>query len=429
MSLVDVKIPDLGEIEEVDVVEILVTPGDRLAKEDSLITLESDKATMDVPAPQAGIVKDLKVKAGDKVREGTVILTLEAEAEPPGPEVEEAIATPAPAPPVPAETASVEAPVAEPAVPESPPPEGSLPETSERPYASPAVRRLARTLGVDLSKVRGSGRKQRILGSDVEVFVKKALSEPRAASGGFALPEMPVIDFSRFGEIERQPLSRIQRISGPRLQAAWITMPHVTQHDEADITELESLRQEHKGRAKEAGFSLTPLAFIMKAVVATLREFPTLNSSLDSDGEHLVLKKYYHLGFAVDTPGGLLVPVIRDAGRKGIFELARELAEVSAKAREGKLGPDQMRGASFTITSLGGIGGTAFTPIINPPEVAILGVSRSRRQPVWQDGEFAPRLILPISLSYDHRVVDGATAVRFTTRLCALLSDLRQLVL
>jgi len=291
------------------------------------------------------------------------------------------------------------------------------------------VRMLARELGADLERGQGSGRKGRILKEDVQTWVKKRLTEPGGAGGGFSLPEMPVIDFSRFGEIERKPLARIQRISGPNLHRSWLHVPHVTQHDEADITELEAFRREHKDEAKAQGFSLTPLAFVMKAVVRALAEFPALNSSLDPDGEHLILKKYYHLGVAVDTQGGLVVPVVRDVDHKGVFDLARELADVSSRTREGKLKPEELRGASFTLSSLGSIGGTFFTPIVNTPEVAILGISRSRMQPVWADGEFRPRLMLPISLSYDHRVVDGAMAVRFTTYLCGVLSDIRRLLL
>jgi pyruvate dehydrogenase E2 component (dihydrolipoamide acetyltransferase) len=299
-----------------------------------------------------------------------------------------------------------------------------------RAYASPAVRMVARQLGVDLERVRGSGRKGRILKEDVQAWVKKRLTEPAAgAGGGVAVPEMPIVDFSRFGEIERQPLDRIQRISGPHLHRSWLNVPHVTQHDEADVTELEAFRQAHKAEAKEQGFNLTPLVFVMKAVVRALREFPAVNSSLDPDGQSLILKKYYHLGVAVDTTGGLVVPVVRDVDQKGLFDLAGELAEISARTREGKLKPEELRGASFTISSLGSIGGTFFTPIVNAPEVAILGVSRSRMQPVWVDGAFVPRLMLPLSLSYDHRVVDGAMAVRFTTFLCSVLADIRRLLL
>jgi pyruvate dehydrogenase E2 component (dihydrolipoamide acetyltransferase) len=297
-------------------------------------------------------------------------------------------------------------------------------------YASPAVRRYARELGVDLPRVHGTGRKGRILREDVQAFVKKALTTGAAAAPGISvLPPMPVIDFSKFGPIERQPLSRIQKISAISLQRSWLHVPHVTQQDEADITDMEAFRKSNAEKAKARGFKLTPLAFIMRAAVAALEEFPRLNSSLDPEGESVILKRYYHLGVAVDTKDGLVVPVIRDVDKKGVFDLAQELAEVSARAREGKLSLDEIRGASFTITSLGGIGGTAFTPIVNAPEVAILGISRAQQKPVWDGGQFVPRLTLPISLSYDHRVVDGAMAVRFTTYLCSVLADLRKMVL
>jgi pyruvate dehydrogenase E2 component (dihydrolipoamide acetyltransferase) len=436
-----VLVPDIGDFDEVDVIEVLVASGDSVAKEDSLITLESDKATMDVPAPFPGKVQDVKVKAGDKIGEGALILTLEVEEQ----AAESAAGTEAETPSASAAAASDGSDTDDSA--RAGEPSGSIPATPEaaatpmpqqpesaldpaafsKAYASPSVRRFARELGVDLTKVRGSGRKSRILKEDVQAFVKRSLAEPAAAGAG--LPEVPVIDFSRFGETERIELSRIQKIAGPRLHASWVNLPHVTQNDEADITDLEEFRQAQKAAAKERGVSLTPLAFIMKAVVTALREFPTLNASLDVDHQHLVLKRYYHLGFAVDTPGGLVVPVIKDVDRKGILTIAGELGEISAAAREGKLKPDQIQGASFTISSLGSIGGSYFTPIINAPEVAILGVARARMMPVWQGSEFVPRLILPLSLSYDHRVVDGATGVRFTTYLAKLLSDIRSLAL
>lgn len=449
-----VTIPDIGDIDEVDVVEVLVAAGDQVGLDDSLISLESDKATMDVPAPFAGTVREVKVKAGDKVREGSVILMLEvtvesdaapatgepadADSTPPVEGIEEArepvavAKTPETVPAVP--PSGHKQSVADPATAAPPPPAVPPVEPKAPPadfskvYASPAVRRFARELGADLTRVRGTGRKARILREDVEKFVKQALAESSAGTGAVKV-DLPVIDFSTFGEIERQPLTRIQKISGPSLSRSWLTIPHVTQHDESDITDLEAFRQEHKVRAKDLGFSLTPLAFVMKAVVAALKEFPRVNASLDADGEHLVVKKYYHLGVAVDTPEGLVVPVVRNVDRKSVFDLARELAEVSAQARERKLKPDQVRGASFTVSSLGGIGGTFFTPIVNWPEVAILGVSRSRRQPVWNGEAFEPRLILPLSLSYDHRVIDGAMAVRFTTYLSQVLSDIRRLIL
>ena len=457
-ELREVTIPDIGEIDDVDVVEVLVAAGDQIQPDDSLISLESDKATMDVPAPFGGTVREVKVKAGDKVREGSVILLIEttsagataegsesestepaADDTPPAEPAEEPAEGQRSRATAPAAEAATSAP--EPVAPVS----GGLPSKPtaalestvsgdfSRVYASPAVRRFARELGVDLTRVQGTGRKARILKEDVEAFVKATLSAAATGQvggpGALARVDLPVIDFSTFGEIEREELTRIQRISGPSLTRSWLTIPHVTQHDESDITDLEAFRQEHKGRAKELGFSLTPLAFVMKAVVSALREFPRVNASLDVDGRHLVVKKYYHLGVAVDTDEGLVVPVVRDVDEKGVFELARELAEISARARERKLKPEDVRGASFTISSLGGIGGTSFTPIVNWPEVAILGVSRARQQPVWNGQSFEPRLMLPLSLSYDHRVIDGAMAVRFTTYLSQVLSDLRRLIL
>ena len=414
-----VLVPDIGDFDEVDVVEVLVTGGDTVAVEDPLITLESDKATMDVPSPLAGQVVDVKVKTGDKVASGAVILTLAIDVgeglAPANSDVGEGL--------VPSRAGASPAPT--PSPPTGPAPVDELPFSKA--YASPAVRRFARELGVDLSRVKGSGRKGRILKEDVQGFVKKVMAEP--AAGGTALPPMPVIDFSKFGDIERQPLSRIQQVSLTNLHRSWLHVPHVTQHDEANVTELEAFRKVHADQAKARGFNLTPVAFLMKASVAALQRFPRVNSSLDPDEEHVILKKYYHLGIAVDTQQGLVVPVIRDADQKGIFELAEELGEVSERARQGKLQLDEIHGASFTITSLGGIGGTAFTPIVNAPEVAILGVSRTQRKPVWNGEEFEPRLMLPISLSYDHRIIDGAMAVRFTTYLSQVLTDIRQLLL
>ena len=433
-----VLVPDIGDFDAVEIVEVLVSAGDEVAVDDSLIVLESDKATMDVPSTTAGKVLEVKVKVGDQVGEGAVILTLEA--------AEEEAATEAPAAEAEQEEAAAEtAPPPEPSPPSATPaepPAAEAPEPTPEPvshhdhkkftkaYASPAVRRYARKLGVDLTRIQGTGRKNRILKEDVQAFVKKALAGPAAAAGpGGALPPMPVIDFSKFGEIEKKPLTRIQKLAGPNLHRSWLHVPHVTQHDEADVTELEAFRQQHKGEAKAQGFNLTPLVFIMKAAVATLKEYPTVNASLDPDGQHLILKRYYNIGVAVDTEDGLVVPVVRNVDQKSLFDLARELAETSVQARERKLKPDQVQGASFTISSLGGIGGTFFTPIVNAPEVAILGVSRSYQKPVWQDGAFVPRLTLPLSLSYDHRVIDGALAVRFTTYLSRILSDIRQLLL
>jgi pyruvate dehydrogenase E2 component (dihydrolipoamide acetyltransferase) len=437
-----VHVPDIGDFDTVDVVEVLVAVGDQVEVEDALITLESDKASLDVPSPLAGKVQEIAVRAGDRVGEGALILALEVSEEVREAAAPEAVTSEDGVGEAAEATASGEADdltEEPPAV--SPSRQMGAPQqvhTVERKidegafataYASPAVRRFSRELGVDLGQVKGSGRKGRILKEDVQTFVKQALANRPASTSGFGLPEMPVIDFAKFGEIERQPLTRIQKISGPVLHRSWLHVAHVTQHDEADITELEAFRQENKAKAKEQGFSLTPLAFVMKAAVAALEEYPKVNASLDPDGEHLILKKYFHIGIAVDTPDGLVVPVIRDVDRKGIFDLAQELGEVSARARQGKLGLNEIRGASFTITSLGGIGGTAFTPIVNAPEVAILGVSRSQLKPVWQDGEFVPRLMLPLSLSYDHRVVDGALGVRFTTYLCEVLADIKRVLL
>lgn len=434
-----VLVPDIGDFDTVDVVEVLVEPGDVVGVEDALITLESDKASLDVPSPLAGKIHEIAVTSGDQIAAGALILTLEVSAEE-APEIvvpdsaedrptEEAASSESVETKEPAEQIHVAIPAQVGAPAPAPKLERIDEQAFSKAYASPAVRRFARELGVELGRVKGSGRQSRILKQDVQSFVKAALTGRAAPASGFGLPEMPVIDFSKFGEIERRPLTRIQKISGPAVHRSWLHVAHVTQHDEADITELEEFRQENKGKAKKQGFSLTPLAFIMKAAVATLEEFPRVNSSLDPDGGHLIFKKYFHIGIAVDTPAGLVVPVIRDVDCKGIFELAEELGAVSARARQGKLGLTEMRGASFTVTSLGGIGGTAFTPIVNAPEVAILGVARSQMKPVWKDNAFVPRLMLPISLSYDHRVIDGALGVRFTTYLCEVLSDIKRVLL
>jgi pyruvate dehydrogenase E2 component (dihydrolipoamide acetyltransferase) len=425
-NVIDIVIPDLGDFSDVEVIEILVKPGEKVAHEDGLITLETDKAAMDVPAPKNGVVEEISVAVGDTVSAGDVIGRLEVEIS------DTVVVTPA----IEAELMQGETTVVAPsptrapsaAAAASPPkPHPDLPAIDEagfsKAHASPSVRKLARELGVDLVQVKGTGLKDRILHGDVKAFVKAILTGGAAAPAGAALPQVPVIDFAKFGEIETKPLTRIQKISGPRLQASWINLPHVTQHDLADITGLEAKRQELKGPAKEKGISLTPLAFIMKACIATLKEFPKANASLSEDGESLVFKKYFHLGFAADTENGLMVPVIHDADRMNVYELAQALGELSAAARDGKLKAQQMQGASFTISSLGGIGGTAFTPIINAPEVAILGVSRSTMQPVWNGSKFGPRLMLPLSLSYDHRVIDGAYAVRFTTHLSKALAN------
>ena len=422
-------VPDIGDFEDVDVIEVHIEEGQSISAEDPLITLETDKASMDVPADAGGTVKSVLVSVGDKVSMGSSVAVIEASGGGGA-----AAAKEEPDRKAPPETKK-EAPAEKPSQPEkkaAPAKSGKLPPINEagfaRAHASPSVRKLARELGVDLAQVKGSGRKNRVLHDDVKGFVKAILSGQAAAPGGTALPQTPKVDFAKYGEIETQPLTRIQKISGPRLQASWINLPHVTQHDLADITELESRRQKLKGPAKEKGIPLTPLAFILKACVAALQEFPKVNASLSDDGDSLVLKKYCHLGFAADTDQGLVVPVIRDADRKDVYELAQELADLSLAAREGKLKADQMQGATFTVSSLGGIGGTAFTPIVNSPEVAILGVSRHSMQPVWDGENFVPRLMLPLSFSYDHRVIDGAMAVRFTTFLGEALGDVDSLL-
>ena len=419
-------VPDIGDFSEVDVIEVHIAPGDSVDVEDSLITLETDKAAMDVPAAIAGKIQEVLVEVGDKVSEGTEVAVIEASG---GVAVDETPASKPGEKQAPAPAKPADGPAATAAKPGAP---LSLPGIDEagfaRAHASPSVRKLARELGVDLAQVKGTGLKNRVIHDDVKAFVKAILTGKVAGPAGGGLPATPVVDFAKFGEIETQPLTRIQKISGPRLQASWINLPHVTQHDLADITELEAKRQELKGPAKARGIGLTPLAFIMKACVAALQEFPKVNASLSEDGEQLVFKKYIHLGFAADTAQGLVVPVIRDVETKDVYEIASELGELSALAREGKLKADQLQGASFTISSLGGIGGTAFTPIVNAPEVAILGVSRSTMQPVWNGAEFEPRLMLPLSFSYDHRVIDGAQAVRFTTFLGQQLGDVDTLL-
>ena len=417
-------VPDLGDFADVEVIEVHIASGSVVDVEDPLVTLETDKAAMDVPAVVAGTIDSVFVKVGDTVSEGTSIALIDAVAsDAPAPERE-----PAPDAPVGAATGREPAPVAQESRPMAAPTAQIDEAGFSKAHASPSVRKLARELGVNLVQVKGSGLKNRIVHDDVKAFVKAILTGQVAGPAGAALPKTPVVDFAKFGEIDVQALTRIQKISGPRLQASWINLPHVTQHDLADITTLEERRQELKGPAKERGIGLTPLAFIMKACVAALQEFPKVNSSLSEDGDSLVYKKYVHLGFAADTDQGLMVPVIRDADKKDVYEIAQELGELSALARDGKLKADQLQGACFTISSLGGIGGTAFTPIVNAPEVAILGVSRSSMQPVWNGSEFEPRLMLPLSFSYDHRVIDGAQAVRFTTFLSQKLADVDSLL-
>ena len=431
-----VHIPDLGDFHDVEVIEVVAKPGDILTAESPIVTLESDKAAMDVPAPFAGKVLAIHIKAGDKVNQGDLVADMEtdsaesAESEsapqdsapptpPPPPEPEKTpaaeSASPPPPPPAPVESA-----------PSTPPPA----QGADEPHAGPGVRRFARELGVDLRRVSGSGPKGRVLKTDVESHVKAAMtSGAQPTASGAGLPDAPVVDFSQFGEVEIHPLSRIRKLSGANLRRNWLLAPHVTQHEEADVTDMESFRKSLADEAKKAGYKMTPLAFLVKAAAMALREFPEFNSSLDSTGENLVLKKYCNIGVAVDTPQGLVVPVLRDADKKGAADFARELAELSARAREGKLKREEMQGGCFTISSLGGIGGTAFTPIINAPEVAILGVSRAQMKPQWDGEKFVPRLMMPLSLSYDHRVIDGAHGARFIVRLRALLSDIRRLAL
>jgi len=416
---VEVRVPDLGDFKDVEIIEVLVKPGDSVALEAPLITLETEKATMDVPSSAAGTVQKLHVAKGGRVSAGDLVATVMGVASAPA-------ARPAAplAPSVPV-AAREPAPAAAVATPSQTPP-GSEAGFS-RAHAGPAVRRFARELGVDLARVTGSGLKGRITQEDVKAFVKKALQAPPGAGAGAGLPRVIEVDFAAFGPVEVKPLGRIQKISGARLQASWVNLPHVTQHDEADITDLEKLRASLKEHAAGLGIKLTPLAFIARACARVISKFPDFNCSLDASGQNLVYKKYLHLGFAADTPNGLVVPVIRDAGRKDVYELARDLADLAAKARAGKLTAAEMQGGCFTISSLGGIGGTAFTPIINAPEVAILGVSRSQFRPVWQGASFEPRLMLPLSLSYDHRVIDGALAVRFVVALAEELAHPRAL--
>lgn len=424
-TVVDLVVPDIGDFADVEVIEVLVAPGDNIAEEDSVVTLETDKASMDIPSTATGEITEVLVSVGAMVSQGSVIARIAAQAK----------ATPESAAPAPATAAPTSPPAAKPSAPARAAPATSAPKSLPpvdetgfaRAHASPSVRKLARELGVSLGQVKGTERKGRISHDDVKRWVKEVLSGS-AHSGGGALPAVPKVDFAAFGPTESQKLTRIQKISGPRLQASWINLPHVTQHDQADITDLEARRQELKGPAKERGIGLTPLAFVIRAVLKTLNDYPVLASSLSPGADSLVMKSYRHIGFAADTPQGLVVPVIRNADRLDVYELAGELGTLSAAAREGKLKADQMQGAVFTISSLGGIGGTAFTPIVNAPEVAILGVSRSTMQPVWDGQEFKPRLMLPLSLSYDHRVVDGALAVRFTTRLGEYLSDVTGLI-
>ena len=467
--LLEVRVPDMGNFKDVAIIDVLVKPGESVEVDTPLVTLESEKASMDVPSTAGGVIEKVHVAKGGTVSTGDLIATVRAggaaaaaslPAEAPAAAKPATPPAPTPAPTTPAPAAAAPAAAAPAAATPAPAPAaagGKLVPFAQigtptsyradlaaidepgfsRAHASPSVRQFARELGVDLASVKGTGFKSRITHEDVKAFVKRALAAPAAAAAPAgapgagtrpALPAVPVVDYSQYGPVETQPLTRIQKISGPRLQAAWINIPHVTQFDEADITELEELRASLKDKAQAAGVKLTPLAFIMRACVKTLQEFPRFNAALDADGANLIVRKFIHMGFAADTPGGLVVPVVKDAHRKDIYELARQLAQLSEKARSGKLPPLDMQGGCFTVSSLGGIGGTAFTPIINAPEVAILGVSRSTLRPVYRGTNLVPRLMLPLSLSYDHRVIDGAMAARFTTYLAQTLAEPRSLL-
>ena len=451
-----ILLPDVGDFSDIEIIEILVASGDQVDEEQSIIVLESDKATMEIPSPFSGTIESLKVKVGDRVNEGDEIATISAD----GGGESKAAANDVPAAADDGNDAADAAAAAdepqaaaEPAAEEPPPAAETAPRSDVAPgkiqrphpgaasgealpsgqviHASPSIRRYARELGADLEQVIGSGPKGRILKEDVKAFVKSAMavSAGSGATGGVQVSSAPAVDHSKFGEIETVPLSRIKKISGAHLHRSWVTVPHVTQFDEADITELEAFRKSLAKEAEKKSVRMTPLIFLMKAVVCALREYPDFNASLDAGGENLIMKKYFHIGIAVDTPNGLVVPVVRDVDQKGLFDLAGELGEISVRARDGKLSPTEMQGGCFTISSLGGIGGTYFTPIVNAPEVAILGVSRSKMQPVYIDGEFKPRLMLPLGLSYDHRVIDGAQAARFTSFLSQVIADIRRILL
>ena len=441
-----IALPDVGDFKDIEIIEILVAAGDQVEQEQSIIVLESDKATMEIPSPYSGTIESIVASVGDRVNEGDAIATIStsgapekpAEPEPAAAAEPEPPATPAPAETPPAVAAAADEPAPKPDV---------MPGKTLKPHpgagatgtaasgmtihASPSIRRYARELGVNLEQVIGSGPKGRIAKADVKAFIKSSMTAGAGAGagGGITVSAQPEIDHSKFGEVETVALSRIKKISGAHLHRSWVTVPHVTQFDEADITELEAFRKSLAKEAEQKSVRLTPLIFLMKAVVSALREYPNFNASLDASGENLVMKKYFHIGIAVDTPNGLVVPVVRDVDQKGLFELAAELGEISGRARDGKLSPTEMQGGCFTISSLGGIGGTYFTPIVNAPEVAILGVSRSRMQPVYIDGDFKPRLMLPMGLSYDHRVIDGAQAARFTNFLSQVISDIRRVLL
>jgi len=428
-ALIEIKVPDVGNVADIDVVDVLIKPGDQVKLEQTLAVLETDKASMDLPASAAGTVQEVFIKTGDKVSEGKLIATVLANAEEAGAAKPE---QPAPQEVAPAPVEKAPEPASAPVVAARPEPlpEASTGGDSTKPaHAAPSVRLFARELGVDIYKITtGSGRKGRILKDDVKNFVKKAMTEG-AAQGGSGIPAMPSIDFSQFGDIEEQKLSKIKRLTGQNLSRVWLNLPMVTYHDEADITEMEAFRNALNGEKSKDEIKITGLVFIIKALVSAMEQFPQFNASLSADGEKLIFKKYFNIGIAVDTPNGLVVPVLRDVNRKGINELTAELAEKSNKARQGKLMPADMQGGCITISSLGGIGGTAFTPIVNAPEVAILGVTRSKMQPVWDGKEFVPRLMLPLDLTYDHRVIDGAEGARFMAAVKQYLGDIRRLLL
>lgn len=440
MSIVEVKVPDIGDFKGVEVIELMVKVGDVIKVDQSLITVESDKASMEIPSSSAGTVTEIKVKIGDTVAEGSLLLMIDdAGAAASAPAAAPAAAAPAPAP---APAAAIAAPVAA-SAPVATPAPTTAPETNTststgaKAHASPSIRKFARELGVELTRVAGTGPKGRILITDVQNFVKGVMQNPVAAvssanvgsGNGLQVLAWPSLDFSKFGSTQILPLSRIKKISGPNLHRNWVMIPHVTQFEDADITELEEFRQSSNTALAKSGTKLTMLAFVIKASVAALKKYPSFNASLDEKGENLILKNFYNIGFAADTPNGLVVPVIKDADKKGILQIAQEMGELSLAAREGKLKPADMQGASFTISSLGGIGGTAFTPIVNAPEVAILGLSKAAMKPVWDGKQFQPRLIMPLSLSYDHRVVDGAMGARFAVYLAEVLADMRKTLL
>ena len=452
-NLIEIIVPDIGDFAEVEVIEVLVSKGDEVAVEDPLIALESDKATMEVPSPMDGVIEEIKINKGDSVSEGTLIMMMSSKEasdtevtadEPPeepsdgesqSAEVRSADTSPAPSEPVRSGTSNdVDVEETDPSTSSfNHQPPSSLPPPAERagialPHASPAVRRFSRELGVDLREIKGSGAKGRIVKTDVEAWIKQRLSKPQEPTGA-GIPAVPEIDFSQFGEVEIVALSRIKKLSGPHLQTAWLNIPHVTHHDEADITELEEFRVSLKAEAEKEGIRITLLAFVAKILASALKKFPNFNASLHPNGDSLILKKYVNIGIAVDTPQGLIVPVIKNANSKSIFQLAQEMGEISVKAREGKLRSEDLKGGSMSISSLGGIGGIAFTPIVNAPEVAILGISRARMMPVWDGEAFQPRLILPTSLSYDHRVIDGAEGARFSAYLSQSFGDVRRLSL